>query len=113
MMEATASHLADARMQLKSLHVVGLSNEIPRDPIRDSWQRCLEPGLDPAQAPRQVDRSSQELCALIDQQSHLIHLARSEFLKLKKQLPGDTCLLGFTNRDVILIEELRPEGYKT
>src|SRR5579863_7730964 len=98
MEQPAASNPADARVQLERLHVVGLSNELLPDTIRDSWHRCLDAGLDPAQRPMQVDRSSQELRELIDQESFLLHLARSEFVKLKKQLPGETCLLGFANR---------------
>src|SRR5690348_15237882 len=65
-------------------------------------------GVDRFQAPRQVDTSSQGLRELRARDSFLLHLVRSELPKLQKQLPGVTCLLGFANRDAVLIEVACP-----
>lgn len=104
MEEFSGDRLAHARMQLERFHAIPLSKDSPRDIIRDSWRRCLEAGLDPAKTPKQVDSSSQELRELIDQESFLLHLARSEFVRLQRQLPGNICLLGFANRDAVLMD---------
>lgn len=103
-MEPGADFLALARSRLEDSHTVALSQDAPRIPIRDSWQRCLAAGLDPIRVPRAVDISAQELKELIDQESFLLHLARSEFRKLQNQLTRDSCLLGFANRDAVLID---------
>jgi sigma-54 dependent transcriptional regulator, acetoin dehydrogenase operon transcriptional activator AcoR len=92
------------RIQLQRPDSASLSNDLPRDKIRDSWQRCVSAGLDPTQVPKQTNASSQELRKLIDQESLLVHVARPELCKLQTYLPGDNCLIGFANRDAILID---------
>jgi transcriptional regulator of acetoin/glycerol metabolism len=99
-MESPAEILACARAS----HSVAWSKDLPREIIRDSWQRCLDVGLDPVQVPKSVDTSAQVLRELIDQESFLLHLARSEFRKLQNQLEGENCLVGFANRDAILLD---------
>ncbi len=97
-------HLVRARTQLERYHTVALSKDMLRDEIRESWQRSLDAGLDPTQVPKPVDISSQEVRELINQESFLVHLARSEFHELQRQLPGDKCLIGFSNRNAVLID---------
>jgi transcriptional regulator of acetoin/glycerol metabolism len=103
-MLSTADGLVRARAHLESSHSAALSTDVPRSEIRESWQRCLDSGLDPTQPPKQVCITSQELHALIDQDSYLVHLARAEFRKLQRQIPGYDCVLGFANREAILID---------
>ena len=108
MEEAPAEYLPDEQLEIDLLDPRGIAEDLSRKYIRDSWQRCVGAGLDRFQAPRQVDASSQELRELRDRDSFLLHLVRSELPKLQKQLPGDTCLLGFANRDAVLIEVACP-----
>jgi transcriptional regulator of acetoin/glycerol metabolism len=96
------------RIQLQKPDSTFLSKDLPRDKIRDSWQRCVSAGLDPTQVPKQSNASSQELRELIDQESFLVHVARPELCKLQNLLPGDNCLIGFANRDAILIDMVCP-----
>jgi sigma-54 dependent transcriptional regulator, acetoin dehydrogenase operon transcriptional activator AcoR len=92
------------RIQLQRPDSASLSKDLPRDKIRDSWQRCLSAGLDPTQVPKQINASSQELRELVDQESFLVHVTRPELQKLQILLPGDNCLIGFANRDAVLID---------
>lgn len=81
-----------------------LSGGPSRSNIRDSWQRCLDAGLDPGRRPQQADSSSQELRELIDQESFLVRIAQQEFHKLQLQLPDNDCLIGLSNHDAIVID---------
>lgn len=108
LMEITAGKLKNAQTELEPQRPSLLSEELPRKKIRDSWQRCYDAGLDHGHSPREVDASSQEMRELLEQESFLLHLVRSEFPKLQKQLPGDSCLLGFANRNAVLIEVTCP-----
>lgn len=103
-MESGADFLAVARAKLEDSHTLALSSDAPRVPIRDSWQRCLNAGLDPIRIPMAADTSAQELKQLMDQEALLLRLARSEFRTLQSQLAGDNCLLGFANRDAVLMD---------
>ena len=101
-MAFTADHLVHARAQLERCRA--LSSDLLRGEIRDSWRRCLDAGLDPVQQPKRVDLTSQELGALIEQDSYLVHLAKLELCKLQRQLAGNDCVLGFANRKAILLD---------
>lgn len=105
-MAFTADHLVHARAQLERCQSIALSSDLLRGEIRDSWRRCLDAGLDPVQQPKRVDLTSQELGTLIEQNSHLVHLAKLELRKLQRQLAGNDCVLGFANRDAILLDHL-------
>jgi transcriptional regulator of acetoin/glycerol metabolism len=101
-----AEDLLHSRLSSGNSTTAALSNESVRAEIRESWQRCEELGLSPDRIPKQVNTTSQELRELLDRESFLVHLARSEFRKLQLQLPCDNCVLGFTNRDTYLIDVL-------
>lgn len=105
MEEAPAEYLPDEQIDLLNPRAIA---DLSRKYIWDSWQRCVGAGLDRFQAPRPVDTSSQELRELRDRDSFLLHLVRSELPKLQKQLSGDASLLGFANRDAVLIEVACP-----
>jgi transcriptional regulator of acetoin/glycerol metabolism len=103
-MLSTADHLIRARALLERSHSAEISHDLLRTEIRDSWQRCLDAGLDPALPPRESRMTSRELRALIEQDSYLVHLARAEFKKLQKQIPGDNFVIGFANREAVLMD---------
>jgi transcriptional regulator of acetoin/glycerol metabolism len=103
-MLSTADHLVRARALLERSHSAEISHDLLRTEIRDSWQRCLDLGLDPVQPPRQTRLTDQELQALIERDSYLVHLARAEFRKLQKQIPGDNFIIGFANREAVLMD---------
>lgn len=107
-MQITAGKLKNAQTEIEPQQHSFLSEELPHKRIRESWQRCYDAGLDHGHSPREVDASSQEMRELLEQESFLLHLVRSEFPKLQKQLPGDSCLLGFANRNAVLIEVTCP-----
>jgi transcriptional regulator of acetoin/glycerol metabolism len=111
-MLSTADHLVRARALLERSHSAEISHDLLRAEIRDSWQRCLDSGLDPTQPPRQTRLTAQELHALIEQDSYLVHLAKTEFRKLQKQIPGDNFVIGFANREAVLMDVIssNPSG---
>jgi len=111
-MLSTADHLARARALLERSHSAEISHDLLRTEIRDSWQRCLGAGLDPLHPPRPVRLTSQELQALIEQDAYLVHLARAEFRKLQKQIPGENFVLAFANREAVLLDVIssQPSG---
>jgi len=92
-MESEAGHLLYPCMSSGRFRPTPVAEDLESNVIRDSWQRCIEFELDPHQVPKAVNTSSQELRALIDQESYLVQLARAEFRKLQNQLPGDNCVL--------------------
>lgn len=108
MHKSTAEYLSQPPAKSDPIDSRRVGVELSRKKIRESWQRCFDSGLDRLQVPRQLETSSQELRELRDRDSFLLHLVRSELLKLQKQLPGDSCLLGFANRDSVLIEVACP-----
>lgn len=103
-MLSTADHLVRARALLERSHSAEISHDLLRTEIRDSWQRCLDAGLNPTQPPRQMRLTSQELHALVEQDSYLVYLARAEFRKLQKQIPGENFVLAFANREAVLMD---------
>jgi sigma-54 dependent transcriptional regulator, acetoin dehydrogenase operon transcriptional activator AcoR len=111
-MLSTADHLVRARALLERSHSAEISHDLLRTEIRNSWQRCLDSGLDPNRPPRQTRLTSQELHALIEQDSYLVHLAKTEFRKLQKQIPGDNFVIGFANREAVLMDVIssNPSG---
>ena len=103
-MESEAGHLLYPCMSSGRFRPTPVAEDLESNVIRDSWQRCIEFELDPDQVPKAVNTSSQELRALLDQESYLVQLARAEFRKLQNQLPGDNCVFGLANRDAVLID---------
>jgi transcriptional regulator of acetoin/glycerol metabolism len=104
MLPTADHHLMESRALLEGSRAAEISPDLVRTEIRDSWQRCLESGLHPSRLPRQSRLTAQEVRALIEQDSYLVHLARSEFRKLQKQLPGDHFVIGFANREAVLMD---------
>jgi transcriptional regulator of acetoin/glycerol metabolism len=105
-MLSTADHLVRARALLERSHSAVISHDLLRTEIRDSWQRCLEAGMDPLRPPRQDCLTAPELRTLIEQNSYLLHLARTEFRKLQRQISGENFVIGFANREGILMDVL-------
>jgi sigma-54 dependent transcriptional regulator, acetoin dehydrogenase operon transcriptional activator AcoR len=103
-MAKAADHLAHARAQLERCQSIAPSSDLLRGEIRDSWQRCLDAGLNPVQQPKRVVVTSQKLGTLIEQNSHLVHLAKLELCKLQRQCAGNDCVLGFANHEAILLD---------
>jgi transcriptional regulator of acetoin/glycerol metabolism len=103
-MGSIAELAGQTRVGLERTSAASLSVAMPPNAIRDSWQRCIDAGLDPGQAPREVRASSQELRGLLDQESFLLRAARAEFHQLQRQLPEHDCLLGFTNKNSVLVD---------
>jgi transcriptional regulator of acetoin/glycerol metabolism len=96
--------LIRARASLGYSGSTGISPGLVRREISDSWQRCLDWGLDPGRPPREMRLTQQELHCLLEQDSYLMHLAKSELRKLQKQVPNDTFVLAFSNRDEIVMD---------
>ncbi len=111
-MLSTADHLVRARALLERSHSAEISQDLLRPEIRDSWQRCLSSGLNPTQPPTHKRLTSQELNALIDQDSYLVHLARAEFRKLQRQIPGDNFVIAFANREAVLMDVISSASVK-
>jgi len=103
-MLSTSDHLVRARALLERSRSTAISHDLLRPEIRDSWQRCLDSGLDPGRPPHQSRLTQQELNPLIEQESYLVLLARAEFRKLQKQIPGDNFVIGFANREAVLLD---------
>ncbi len=97
-------HLTRARALLGSSRSTEISPDLVRTEIRESWQRCLEWGLDPGRPPRQMRLSGRELRALLERDSYLMRVAQSELRKLQKQVPSDAFVLAFSSRDEILVD---------
>ncbi|MGC9158768.1 MAG: sigma-54-dependent Fis family transcriptional regulator [Terracidiphilus sp.] len=97
-------HLARARALLGSSRAMEIPPELLRAEILDSWRRCIDWGLDPGQPPRQMRLSGQELRNLIERDAFLMRAAQSEMRRLQRQVPNDTFVLAFSNRDEILMD---------
>lgn len=85
---------------------VALANVSPdsvRPEIQQSWQRCVDCGLDPGQKRQYARLASGELRMLHEQNGRLMQFAGRELKKLQSQIPGRNYVIAFANADAVIL----------
>ena len=85
---------------------VALANVSPdsvRPEIQQSWQRCVDCGLDPGHKRRYARLASGELRMLHEQNGRLMQFAERELKKLQSQIPGRSYVIAFANADAVIL----------
>jgi len=74
-----------------------------RPEIQQSWQRCVDGGLDPSQKRQYARLTSSDLHALREQNVRLMQFAERELQKLRSQMPGRNYVIAFANPDAVIL----------
>ncbi|HMK23968.1 MAG TPA: hypothetical protein VK466_16660, partial [Terriglobales bacterium] len=83
--------------------LANVSPDAVRTEIRQSWQRCIDNGLDPSRKReyRQLERCV--LSGLHEQNVRLMQFAERELRKLQAQIPGSNYIIAFANSDAVIL----------
>jgi sigma-54 dependent transcriptional regulator, acetoin dehydrogenase operon transcriptional activator AcoR len=90
-------------------------SEIPdgwiRPEVRDSWQRCLDAGLDPVSPPDVPSISTSDLRDLREQQADLYAIAKMEVRNLYSQIAGSNFMVAFATPSAIILETVADSSF--
>ena len=90
-------------------------SEIPdgwiRPQVRDSWQRCLDAGLDPVSPPDVPPISTSDLTDLREQQADLYAIAKMEVRNLYSQIAGSNFMVAFATPSAIILETVADSSF--
>src|SRR5713226_2235152 len=103
-MELPLDRLSLERALLERFHSSEISEGYVRSEIRESWRRCLDCGLTPANRPGSAGLARGELNDLREQNAILLRFAKRELKKLQAQIPGRNYLISFANADAVLLD---------
>jgi sigma-54 dependent transcriptional regulator, acetoin dehydrogenase operon transcriptional activator AcoR len=82
-----------------------------RPEVRDSWQRCLDAGLDPDAAPDVPLVSASDLRDHREQQADLYAIAKMEVRNLYTQIAGSNFMVAFATPDAVILETLADSSF--
>ncbi|HEY4814333.1 MAG TPA: sigma-54-dependent Fis family transcriptional regulator [Chthoniobacterales bacterium] len=89
--------------------------EIPdgwiRPEVRDSWQRCLDAGLDPQSAPDVPPVPTSDLKALREQDTDLYAIAKMEVRNLYSQIAGSNFMVAFATPSATILETVADSSF--
>jgi transcriptional regulator of acetoin/glycerol metabolism len=80
-----------------------VSPDSVRAEIRQSWQRCVDSGLDPAHKRDYSQLERGDLHRLQEQNGRLMQFAERELRKLQAQIPGSNYVIAFANSDAVIL----------
>ncbi|MBV9732096.1 MAG: hypothetical protein JO275_04905, partial [Verrucomicrobia bacterium] len=90
-------------------------SEIPdgwiRSEVRDSWQRCLDAGLDPVSPPDVAPISTSDLKDLREQQADLYAIAKMEVRNLYSQIAGSNFMVAFATPSAVILETVADSSF--
>jgi sigma-54 dependent transcriptional regulator, acetoin dehydrogenase operon transcriptional activator AcoR len=90
-------------------------HEIPdgwiRPDVRDSWQRCLDAGLDPGTPPDVSSISISDLRDLREQNTDLYAIAKMEVRNLYLQIAGSNFMVAFATPGAVILETLADTSF--
>jgi len=80
-----------------------VSPDSVRPEIQQSWQRCIDSGLDPSRKRQYTRLANNDLRALREQNARLMQFAECELKKLQSQIPGRNYVIAFANADAVIL----------
>jgi transcriptional regulator of acetoin/glycerol metabolism len=80
-----------------------VSPDSVRPEIRQSWQRCIDGGLDPGRKREYLQVQRDTLSGLREHNARLMQFAERELRKLQAQIPGSNYVIAFANSDAVIL----------
>ena len=96
-----------------SLELTGhFSHDDVAQPIADSWERCVNLGLNPNSSPDQNVLSNRELNLRREKLERVHMLARPELELLSSQIAGSNYLIAFADTEGIVLDQIMDNEFK-
>lgn len=83
--------------------LANVSPDSVRAEIRQSWQRCIDNGLDPTRKREYSQLQGGDLSGLHEQNARLMQFAERELKKLQAQIPGRNYVIAFANAEAVIL----------
>jgi transcriptional regulator of acetoin/glycerol metabolism len=99
------------REYLLSRQVREIPNGWIKPDVRDSWQRCLDAGLDPETPPDVSTISTSDLRDLREQNTDLYAIAKMEVRNLYSQIAGSNFMVAFATPGAVILETLADTSF--
>ncbi|HEY5895095.1 MAG TPA: sigma-54-dependent Fis family transcriptional regulator [Chthoniobacterales bacterium] len=103
----------DTRAYLKERRFLEMPSGVVRDEIQSSWQRCLNTGLDPADAPHPEVISQRELREHQEQNARLHEIVQAEVRNLYSQIAGSNFMVAFANHDTLILDAIMDDSFRS
>jgi transcriptional regulator of acetoin/glycerol metabolism len=98
------AELERARVSLEAGDYSLFEKDILRADIRDSWLRCLEFGLIPANSPRDYHLTTAELSDVKERNEEILRVAGPELRNLRSQIAGRHYRIALASPDAVLLD---------